>query len=325
MRFRTSAKVCLHEDRNNKRVMGLYFHNSREVIDIKDCLVEASEIRQVIKMLGLKKLKLPFYNHLNPSFQKNRAKFLVLRANGRGEVAAVLSHTGLDKEHILAWFEGINIPLYESHLTPRDENAPIGEHTSHLAGPEKLITEIAGIKHSIPPTAFFQANYLLSHDLVHAATAFNSPGDILLDLYGGFGAYSLKSAKNFKHAIVIDGNKSAILAIPQSIRLNKIQNVVGFNTYCEDYLAKISPEKRARVTHCIVNPPRGGLSKYVANSLNLNFLPNLRELTYVSCNPETLARDLRIIVNENIKIHSIQLFDMFPHTDHVETVVKLRV
>ena len=94
-------------------------------------------------------------------------------------------------------------------------------------------------------------------------------------------------------------------------------------TTCEAFFAKTwSADQAKRVTHAIVNPPRGGLSLAVAKRLSPKDLPALEELRYVSCNPESLARDLKVLVGNGLKVTSVEPFDMFPQTGHVEVVVR---
>jgi 23S rRNA (uracil1939-C5)-methyltransferase len=94
---------------------------------------------------------------------------------------------------------------------------------------------------------------------------------------------------------------------------------------CERFLADtLSAEDAARVTHVIVNPPRGGLSAKVRGALGTAAFPQLRELRYVSCNPQTLARDLAALITQGLVLVDAQPFDMFPQTEHVEVVASLR-
>ncbi len=321
--MRTSVKICLHADRHGERTLGLYQQGTRSVQHVTDCMVHAPEINSYLQSLSKSPVAPKFYNHQDRTFQREKVKFLVLRSNGDGAISVVISHTGVSKEVLLNWLGDTPISIYESWLTAKDGNAPIGMNTQHLAGQTAMAVTIAGKQHVIPPTSFFQANSSLCHALVSHTASFSANGDILLDLYGGFGAYSLFAAHQFKQAIVVDGNKSAISSIPKSIRLNKIQNVIGHASYCEDFLGRMSDVKRQRVTHMIVNPPRAGLSQSVTNKISKDFFPNLQAVHYVSCNPETLARDLRVLQEGNLLIKDVLPFDMFPHTEHVETVVRL--
>jgi len=150
-------------------------------------------------------------------------------------------------------------------------------------------------------------------------------GHTLLDLYGGFGAYSWAAAGGFSRIYLVDGNASAIAAAQG--HTPPLAGLTPVHASVEDFFGRHLPEHAAQeVSHVIVNPPRSGLSPKVTNVLTSKMLPALKELVYVSCNLDTLMRDLRAIIRgSRLRLTSVQSFDMFPQTEHIEVVAKLTI
>ena len=329
--YRSSTKLCLDEDNFGKKRIGLYQHQSKTVIDIPECPVHFQAINQLITKnfrATDNATSIPFYQHSKRSFQAGRLKFLTVRLDPvTGAAGVIISHTGIDRGILEKWAQGTinkNISLFESTIIKADESRVISDRVSHLTGPERVNFTIGRQVFSLSPLAFFQANYSLTEAFVDHITASLS-GDILLDLYGGFGAYSYACAKHVRRVYLVDGNSSAIEAASAQTLVPKSLRPVCSSV--EDFLSRHSglAIDRKSVEHIIINPPRGGLSAKVAGFLaDRTKLPNAAGITYVSCNPMTLTRDLRTIMRTgHWQILDVTPFDMFPQTEHIEVVVKL--
>jgi len=335
MGYRASVKLCLHEDRDRKRAIGLYRFGSKEVVNIAGCPAQTPGVNRLIAQLFARDVRLPapFFNHRGRSFQRGRLKFVVIRCAPGPSLRSdahgiILSHTGVSREALVKWLHQAKLAhlcAYESKLSPRDGDLPVGYHIEHLSGPPHFAFALAGHVHQLSPAAFFQANNSLAAKLVAAATGFETDGDGLLDLYGGFGAYAVVVARRFRQLTVVDGNGAAIAAARRMAATQSLGHLQAVEALCETFLEeRLKFEDAARVTHVIVNPPRNGLSPRVVCRLGPAYLPNLRELHYVSCNPVTLARDLAALKPLGLTVRQIQPFDMFAQTDHVEVVARLR-
>ncbi len=331
--YRTSVKLCLHEDREGRKAVGLYKGGTRQVVTIGDCPAQVSAINELTAKLFDRKLRLPgrLYDHQGRVFQKARLKFLTIRnapgdGGKRGELAVVISHTGIESRALISWLikAGLkDLCAYQSKLTRGDGDKVTGRYIDHLSGPAHIRYPLAGNVHELTPSAFFQANHSLSAGLIGAATDFGEDGDLLLDLYGGFGAYAFHVAKRFKGVILVDGNDAAVAAAKGMAEREGRATFAAHAAMCEHFFDQVlKPDDARRITHVIVNPPRGGLSQKVARQLSKDHLPALKELRYVSCNPETLGRDLAVLTRQGLKILSVEPFDMFPQTEHVEVVVR---
>jgi 23S rRNA (uracil1939-C5)-methyltransferase len=330
--YRTSTKVCLGQDPFGTRQVGLYERGSKTVVHIPGCPVHHEDVNRIIARLTGEGVPLPapLYDHQRRAFQPGCLKFLTVRAcPATGEAGVVLSHTGIDRSALAAWAARLDtrrLSVYEAQLTPADGDRVLPDTANHLAGPARVRFAIGGRDYQLSPLAFFQANLSLTDAFVAYITQ-DLRGETLLDLYGGFGAYSFAAAGGFARVHLVDGNPSAIAAAAAvaAATAGADGRVQPLATTVEDFLARRLPKSDVRtVTHAIVNPPRAGLSPAAKNGLTRNLLPALKHLTYVSCDLSTLGRDLAELTRKNgLRVESIQPFDLFPQTDHVETVVKL--
>jgi 23S rRNA (uracil1939-C5)-methyltransferase len=146
-------------------------------------------------------------------------------------------------------------------------------------------------------------------------------GEFAVDLYAGVGLFSLQLAKTFEQVCAVEGNKTAANHGIENARLNGLNNVRYEPISVEAWLKYKSAEV-PRPDFALLDPPRAGAGVQVIERLAAMRPP---VLTYVSCDPATLARDLRLLVDYGYMIDSITALDMFPQTFHVETVVRLEI
>ena len=177
---------------------------------------------------------------------------------------------------------------------------------------------IAGFEFTFGVRSFFQGNRLLIEQLVSAATD-DARGEIAFDLYAGAGLFSLPVAKHFEQVYAVEGSKLSGQHGINNAKANRVKNVEYALKSVEAWLKYDAP-KLPRPDWVLLDPPRAGAGEIVVNRL-MELKPT--RITYISCDPATLARDLKIFTKTNYKIDSIVGLDMFPQTYHVETVVKL--
>jgi 23S rRNA (uracil1939-C5)-methyltransferase len=180
---------------------------------------------------------------------------------------------------------------------------------------------IAGIKYRFGPATFFQGNRFLVEQLMDCALK-NEAGDLAVDLYAGAGLFSMKLTTTFRSVIAVESDQEASSYAKKTASANKLSNIEILNQPAEVWTKQ--SVKRARHTDqpkidlILLDPPRTGASKIIGDLLELR----PARITYVSCDPVTLSRDLSRLV-EAYKIESITAFDLFPQTYHVETIAKL--
>jgi 23S rRNA (uracil1939-C5)-methyltransferase len=196
-----------------------------------------------------------------------------------------------------------------------------------LSGPGFLSHKAGGFDFRVNHLSFFQVNRFLIEDLLQSVVT-GKKGALALDLYAGVGFFSLSLAKTFERVISVDANLSAIRDLRTNAEVAGL-SVTSHNTHTEEFLKKFD-EKPDLV---VLDPPRSGLGQAASAKLAELQAP---EIVYLSCDPSTLARDLAVLLQTErmpsgekpnaprYEIASVQLFDLFPQTHHIETLVHLR-
>jgi 23S rRNA (uracil1939-C5)-methyltransferase len=196
-----------------------------------------------------------------------------------------------------------------------------------LTGPGHLTHEAGGYKFHVSHLSFFQVNRFLLEDLLKTVTA-NVQGVLALDLYSGVGFFTLPLARAFERVVSVDANLAATRDLYTNAEIAGV-TIVTHNEHAEDFLKK-TEEKPEFV---VLDPPRAGLGAEAAGKLAEL---GAKEIVYLSCDPSTLARDLAVLTGSSRKpkeitgpsiryeITEMHLFDLFPQTFHIETLVRLR-
>jgi 23S rRNA (uracil1939-C5)-methyltransferase len=191
---------------------------------------------------------------------------------------------------------------------------------AHLTYQTKLAS------YQVSAGAFFQTNRFLTDELVKIVTEGES-GDLALDVYAGVGLFSTALACDFRHIVSVEPSQPAA----SDLKYNLPSNGEAIQATAEDYLSSASSHGRpgkgealpsvGKPDLVVVDPPRSGLGESV-----VRWLANLDapRITYVSCDPATLARDLIALLAAGYKVEQTHLIDLFPQTFHLESVVKLR-
>ncbi len=180
--------------------------------------------------------------------------------------------------------------------------------------------KIAGMNYRFGVRSFFQGNRLLVEELLRAAIG-DANGKVAVDLYAGVGLFSLQLAKTFEQVYAVEGNRSAANHGIENVRANGLSNVRYEPISVEAWL-KYKSAELPRPDLVLLDPPRAGAGLLVIERIAALEAP---ALTYVSCDPATLARDLRMLLDYGYRIDSITALDMFPQTFHVETVVQMKI
>lgn len=196
-----------------------------------------------------------------------------------------------------------------------------------LTGRGYLTHVAGGFKYRVSHLSFFQVNRFLIEDLLHTVTV-NAKGALALDLYSGVGFFTLPLAKTFQKVVSVDANLAATRDLYANAEIAGV-TITSHNEHAEEFLKKTS-EKPEFV---VLDPPRAGLGAEAAAKLAEL---DAQEIIYLSCDPSTLARDLAVLTDSARKpkeisapsiryeITEMHLFDLFPQTFHIETLVRLR-
>ena len=312
--------------RNGKLISGIYQSSTHRIVPCDECLIEdevADRIVVTIRKLA-QSFKLKAYD----------------RETGRGLIKHVLIKHGFKSGEIMAVIvtAGGQFPSQRQFVNALLQRHPeittivrsindsgvgllVGERCENLYGEGYITEELCGLKFRISPRSFYQVNPVQTEVLYNKAVEFAqlSGKERLIDAYCGTGTIGLIMSQNAGEVIGMELNSDAVRDAKANATLNRAENI---RFVCGD-AGKIMRSMAAegeRADVVVTDPPRAGCSVEFLKSL-VKLSP--KRVVYISCNPETLARDLRFLAKNSYKPTRIQPVDMFPFTDHVECVVRV--
>lgn len=197
----------------------------------------------------------------------------------------------------------------------------LGERENVLYGTGKIEDELCGLTFRISPHSFYQINPVQTEVLYNTAMEYAgmTGSEKVIDAYCGIGTIGLVASKRAGEVIGVELNRDAVHDAIANAKRNGIKNVRFF---CDDagefMLGMVQDGEKADIV--FMDPPRAGSDECFLSSL-VTLAP--KKVVYISCNPETQQRDLRFLTKRGYKVEKIQPVDMFPHTNHVETVALL--
>ncbi len=180
-------------------------------------------------------------------------------------------------------------------------------------GEDALVYQTASANYRVSGGSFFQTNRFLVDEMVGLPTNGRS-GGFALDLYAGVGLFSVPLSQNYRQVAAVESAPFSF----HDLQSNAPSNVKGYRAPVDRFLAHVPDD--TRFDYVVADPPRGGLGEKVAKAIAGLKAP---QFTYVSCDPATLARDLRVIAAGGYRIRELHMVDMFPQTFHIETVTML--
>ena len=210
------------------------------------------------------------------------------------------------------------------NINPYDTNLVLGKKQNILYGKGYIEDELCGCRFKISPKSFYQINPVQTEVLYGKAIEYaNLKGnETVLDTYCGIGTIGIIAAKRGAGRVIgVELNGDAVRDAIDNAKANGLKNIRFYKGDAGAFMREASTEDE-RPDAVFMDPPRAGSSKVFLDSL-ISMSP--KTVVYVSCNPETLARDLKYLTeNSSYTVRKIQPVDMFPHTSHIETVVLLR-
>jgi 23S rRNA (uracil1939-C5)-methyltransferase len=196
----------------------------------------------------------------------------------------------------------------------------IGPDTIRIAGNRHVRETINGLSYLVSPTAFFQTNALAAATLQRLVVAGVGESERVLDLYCGSGLFSLALGGASTRVTAVEENRQAIKDAEANARLNRVESghVRFVCARVEDALARLP---RGTWDAVVLDPPRQGCPPRVIEEIFRRIQP--ARAIYVSCNLDALAAELPVILQAGYELDGVRAVDMFPHTDHIELVVRL--
>ena len=327
-RWLTNQEISSNKKGIERR--GIGFHISGmwdKVVDINNCHLQSdpsNKIRLSIKEYAINN-NFSFYNSRS---KQGLLRNLMIRNTSLNEFMVIIQFFEKKTEKIKSILNHLKISFPEiksiQYVINNKENDSIYDRDIKLFYGEKFITEIIDkLNFKIYPKSFFQTNINQTTKLYKTVKKLaNLKGnEIVYDLYSGLGTISQFISKNAKKVIGIESIKEAVKSAKETAIENKINNVEFEVGDIKNIFTSKFVKKHGNPDLIITDPPRDGMHKDVIKEI-LKLETSL--IIYVSCNPSTQLRDLEKL-QEKYTIKKIQPVDMFPHTDHVENVVLLKI
>ena len=289
--------------------LGFYAPRSHDLIAIDACPVQSEKDQKLIRIIE----KYPYTNEIRHLYTRT----------GKDEYMAVLvtrSEKLRDKDYFIAEMKKAGVTTLVQNINPENTNVILGKTNVVLYGEGKITGEISGLKFVISPHSFFQINPIQTEKLYQKAKELlDLKGtETVMDLYCGIGSIGLTMADKVKKLIGVECVPQAIENAVENAKINGINNAEFLVGLSEEVFPRLL-ERDIHPDAVIIDPPRKGCDEQLLSTLN-TYLPE--KIVYISCNPSTLARDLKIL-SEKYKIGTVYPYDLFPHTKHIECVVRL--
>ncbi|MGA8575110.1 MAG: 23S rRNA (uracil(1939)-C(5))-methyltransferase RlmD [Candidatus Cybelea sp.] len=308
------------DNRGSLPSLGFYRQRSHEIVPIDSCPIVAPKLDADLARLNALRRDAAVEAVLRD------ARHLVGRASAAGTSALTIT-TAQESESArraapvllreLAGLAGVTNSFDLSSM-----NAIVGRRHRTLAGESEIEETIAGIRYRVSAASFFQVNVeMVGRIFDYLAPWLCTPGRIV-DLYCGVGTFALFFAKNGWSVYGIEENAQAIAEATTNARRNDLQDLVRFTAGRVEQLACEGAlrEHLLNAGALFFDPPRKGSDEATLGAIADARVPSL---WYLSCDPATLARDSKFLVAKGYRLVTVQPFDMFPQTGHVETLVRL--
>lgn len=311
--------------RNGKIEIGAYEQSSHALVDLDSCLLQDEVADKVLNKAKeiFNKFKIEPYNK---STKSGIVRHIVIRTNKAKEIMLIIV-TNTDwlpsaNEVVKEFTKEIpEIKTIVQNINNKSGSVILGYKNKTLYGSGKIIDYIDDLQFVISPHTFFQVNNEQTEKLYEKAIEYAqlSKNDTCFDLYCGIGTISLMAAKNAKKVYGVEIVEQSINDAKQNAKVNNITNTEFTTGKVEEVLPKLY-KKGIKADVIIIDPPRKGCEKEVLQAIQDI---NPKKVVYVSCNPATLARDLKILQEGGYQLKQVQPVDMFCHSTHVETVCQL--
>lgn len=320
-------KIIMSFGRHGKQVQfGFYSDYSHEIVDIKNCLNHdevSNRILQTIKELVIK-YRVEIYD------EDRRTGFLrhVLIRRGFMSNQTLVCFVGAQK----VWPGSKNfvseliqrcpeVTSVVQNTNSRKTSVVLGDEEKVLYGKGFIIDKLLGVKYTISAKSFYQINHDQTENLYAKAIELMAlkGNEMVYDMYCGIGTIGISAASKAKKVIGVEVNRQAVEDAKKNAAVNQIKNV---EFVCEDasaYMKKAAAQRRM-VDAVFIDPPRSGSDEAFLTAL-ANMKP--KQIVYVSCNPQTQMRDIKVLMKYGYQAEECYPFDMFPRTAHIETCVLL--
>ena len=324
-RYRNKAQFPIGQDRNGKLITGFYAGRTHQIMENRNCYLGVEQNEEILNRIlaWMEENGVPAYNE----------------ETGKGLVRHVLIRFGFMTKEIMVCLvvNGKKLPAEEKLIKSLTElegmtsitlsanrertNVIMGKEIRCLWGQGYITDYIGNVKYRISPLSFYQVNPVQTKNLYEKAISLAglTGNERVMDAYCGIGTIGLIASREAREVISVELNPDAVRDAVTNAKRNQIKNVSFYQNDADAFMVSMA-EKGEKADVVFMDPPRAGSDEAFLSSV-VTLSP--KKVVYVSCNPETLARDLRYLTKHGYKAEEAWGYDMFAWSEHVETVCLL--
>ena len=333
--YRNKVHHAFGFDRKGNVLSGSYAEGSHKIIQADECLLEDRKSQEIIRWIRSQVRSFKILVYSESSGRGLLRHVLVRRGFTSGEIMVVLvmaSPIFPSKNNFVKALrkDFPEITTVVQNVNDKRTSMVLGPRNITLYGPGFIKDTLCGLSFRISPDSFYQVNPVQTEKLYGTAIEFAglTGSETVIDAYCGIGTIGLCAAKSAGKVIGVELNKDAVRDAIVNCKANGIENARFYQGDAGEFMEQMAAENRAagksasteRADVVFMDPPRSGSTEqFMASAVRLG--PT--RIVYVSCGPDTLARDLKYLTANGYRVEKIQPVDMFPFTEHVETVVLL--
>ncbi len=330
IQYRHKIQYPVSETKSSIRA-GYYKTGTHELVNIKYCPIQPTYCDEIIEFIrqNAKKCGISGYNETEHSGLLRHIVIRTSSLNQKSLVILVVNAEGVRAEFIeLArkiYTEIDNIAGVGINYNVRKTNLILGEKTEILEGDGFIEEKLCDRVFKVGAKTFFQVNPYTADNIFRYVKEYisnHSQNSVLLDAYAGITAFGICMADVAKKVVSVEEVKESVALADVIVRENKIKNVELHNKDAAEFFESELKKRKKGYDITILDPPRKGCTE---KSLDYALQLTKEKIIYVSCNPATLARDLKYLIAQGCRVEFIQPFDMFPHTYHVESVAVINL
>lgn len=321
-RYRNKAEYAVKNE-NGEVKIGFYAPKSHRIAGVTDCLLHPEIFEKILKAVEgyIKKSKISIYDEKTV---KGLLRHIYLRQGTLFGISLCLVVNGntIPEQDMLIDTIKKELPEVTGivlNINKENSNVILGDEYVTLWGDPIIREELGSVPLEVSPAAFLQVNKKAAELLyAKAKELLGEDTQLLLDLYCGTGSIGLSMADKVKKLVGIEINPDAVENAKRNAEAAGIKNARFYASDASDFYSLLTEEEKAMKVTVVIDPPRKGCSEKVISDITAL---SPEKIIYISCNPETLTRDIRRLSEKNYACKDVFPVDMFPRTGHVETVV----
>lgn len=326
--YRNKLQYPVGIDNNGSPVMGVYAERTHSIISTKQCSIQDNLSQKIANDIFefIKKNNIQVYDEKK---LKGSIRHIVIRIGKKTNqvmVTLVTNTEKIDKENELVKYitsKYQEVKTIVKNINNKNTNVILGQKNEILFGEGYIYDYLENFKFKISPMSFYQVNPIQTEKLYSKAVEYAnlSGNETVFDLYCGIGTIGIFASPKVKNLYGIETISQAIEDAKENAKINNIENAEFFVGDVEKTLPEFIKIRNIKPDVVFVDPPRKGCDKTALETL-MQIKP--KRIVYVSCNPATLARDLKIL-DDVYDLKEVSICDMFPFTHHVESIAALQL